>query len=87
MNSLQVFNKVTEDICKAPGDVGKDIKAKCETVVLGNKDLQQTKNIAKVLEGSTEAEDIEMKLEDVACFKYAPVTSVEVERTFSQLKI
>ena len=44
------------------------------------------KNIAKVLEFSTEAEDIEMKLEDVACFKYAPVTSVEVERTFSQLK-
>ena len=86
VNNLQVFNKITEDISKAPGDVGKDTKAKCETVILGNKDLQQMKNIAKVLEGSTEAKDIEMKLEDVACFKYAPATSAEVERTFLQLK-
>ena len=55
-------------------------------MILGNKDLEQMKNVAKVLEGSREAEGINMKLEDVACFKYAPVTSVEEERTFSQLK-
>lgn len=86
VNNMHVFKKATSCISEAPGDVGKDVKAKCERVVSGNKDLEQMKNIAKVLEGKIEADCIDLKIEDIMCFKYAPVTSVEVERTFSHLK-
>lgn len=85
VNNLQVFNKVTEDIRKVPGDVRKGLQGKCESD-FSKQDLEEIKNIAKVLKGSCIAQDITMNIESVACFGYAQVTSAEVERGFSQLK-
>ncbi|XP_003372896.1 hypothetical protein Tsp_10453 [Trichinella spiralis] len=43
-------------------------------------------DIKKVLKGKSNAQLIGMNTESAVCFKYAPVTSAEVERSFLQLK-
>ena len=55
-------------------------------MILANKDLEEIQNIAKALKDSCNAQDIDRNIESVACFGYAPVTSAEIERRFSQLK-
>ncbi|XP_055493525.1 uncharacterized protein LOC129698403 [Leucoraja erinacea] len=85
-NNLQVFNEVTDDLRKVPDGVGKDIQEKCERVISGNKDLEEIQNINKVLKGGCDVQGIDINMESVACFRYAPVTSAEVERSFPQMK-
>ncbi|KRX14698.1 hypothetical protein T07_11242 [Trichinella nelsoni] len=43
------------------------------------------KSIAEALKGKSNAQLIGMNTESAFCFKYAPVTSAEVERSFTQL--
>ncbi|KRY40835.1 CGG triplet repeat-binding protein 1 [Trichinella spiralis] len=86
VDRLQAFDEVIDNIHKIPGIVGEDIKSKCDKVISANKDLKEIKSIAEVLKGNSNAQVIGMNIESAVCFKYAPVTSAEVERSFSQLK-
>ncbi|KRY47112.1 hypothetical protein T03_15342 [Trichinella britovi] len=83
---LQVFGKVIDDIHKIPGKVGEDIQRKCDKLISANKDLKEIQSIAEVFKGKSNAQLIGMNIQSAVCFKYAPVTSAEVERSFSQLK-
>ncbi|KRX35653.1 hypothetical protein T05_11825 [Trichinella murrelli] len=63
-----------DDIHKIPGKVT-------------NKDLKGIQSIVfEVFETKSNAHVIGMNIESAVCFKYAPVTSAEIERSFSQLK-
>ncbi|KRX18112.1 hypothetical protein T07_3855 [Trichinella nelsoni] len=86
VDKLQVFDKVSDDIHKIPGKVGEDIQRKCDKLISANKDLKEIQSIAEVFKGKSNAQLIGMNIESAVCFKYAPVTSAEVERNFSQLK-
>ncbi|KRX71690.1 hypothetical protein T06_6751 [Trichinella sp. T6] len=86
VDRLQAFDEVIDNIHKIPGIVGEDIKSKCDKVISANKDLKEIKSIAEVLKGNSNAQVIGMNIESAVCFKYAPVTSAEVERSFLQLK-
>lgn len=86
VDALKCFETIIVDLTKVSGEKGKSVSEKCERVVAANKDLEKMKNIGRVLEGENDADVGEMDPQTVACFKYAPVTSVEVERSFSLFK-
>ena len=86
VDALKCFETIIADLTKVSGEKGKSVREKCERVVAANKDLKKIKNIGRVLEGDHNADVGEMDPQIVACFKYAPVTSVEVERSFSLFK-
>ncbi|XP_003376227.1 conserved hypothetical protein [Trichinella spiralis] len=79
-DKLQVFDKVVDNIHKIPGKVGEDIQRKCYKLISANKDHKEIQSIAKVFKGKSNAQLIGMNIESAVCFKYAPVTSAEVER-------
>ena len=86
VDALKCFETIIADLTKVSGEKGKSVREKCERVVAANKDLKKIKNIGRVLEGDHNPDVEEMDPQIVACFKYAPVTSVEVERSFSLFK-
>lgn len=65
--------------------VGKAIVAKLEFVLKNNPDFEKVKNIARALQGNS---SVETSLDPHAlmCMKNCPLTSVEVERSFSMHK-
>ena len=83
-NSLEKFDYIICTIVKAPGEIGSKIIKKCKYVIENNEDLEKIKTISRILQGSNEQTDLPPHT--LACFKYAPVTSVEVERSFLKLK-
>ncbi|KRY27039.1 hypothetical protein T01_13927 [Trichinella spiralis] len=68
VDKLRVFDKVIDDIYKIPGKVA-------------NKDPKEIQSIAEFFKGKSNAQLIGMNIESAVCFKYAPVTSAEVERS------
>ena len=51
-----------------------------------NRDLEKIRNVASVLKGYNDKIVEYMEPEVLACFHYAPITSVDVERSFSALE-
>jgi len=76
INSINLMKNVENNISKIPnGNVGKAIQDKFQTVLKKNKGYETLKNMEQNYSPS-----------DVSLFKYAPVTSVDVERSFSRYK-
>lgn len=87
VNKLQTFDNVIDELRGIKGKIGEEIEEKCRKIVLANKELSRMQKIALILKGDSMTEDIaDINMETVPCFKHAPVTSAEVERSFSQLK-
>ena len=86
VNSINIVNSVIEGICEVSGSKGHIIKKKCENVFLKNEDFETVKDLAAILSGDFRAKSVNYDASEIASFKYAPVTSVDVERSFSQLK-
>lgn len=85
VNALQLFTNIVGEIDQVSGDKGSLIKQKLSKIISKNGDLTKLKKIAAVLEGNNNS-GVEMNPNTIACFKYAPITSVDVERSFSLLK-
>ena len=51
-----------------------------------NVDLPDLRKIASLLGGDPEEHSIKMSPQQIIYFKFAPITSTEVERTFSSYK-
>ena len=69
--------------------IGLAVKTKWNYLLKKNKGFKTIQNISKVLEGDESARtEIEKNLSpsDLACFKFAPISSAEVERSFSTYK-
>jgi hypothetical protein len=68
--------------------VGAKVLEKFKAVIAKNEGLETLTNISKVLSGDTavQIEGYKFTPHEVACFKYAPVTTCDVERSFSMYK-
>ena len=78
-----------EDNLPLGGTIGLAVKTKWNYLLKKNKGFKTIQNISKVLEGDESARtEIEENLSpsDLACFKFAPISSAEVERSFSTYK-
>ncbi|KAL4083875.1 hypothetical protein QTP88_029191 [Uroleucon formosanum] len=64
-------------------------KVKLSKVLSKNPGLSQIKKISEIISGEirNDNEDLaELSPEDISCFKYAPIVSADVERSFSKYK-
>lgn len=65
-------------------------KVKLSKVLSKNPGLSQIKKISEIISGEirNDNEDLaELSPEDISCFKYAPIVSADVERSFSKYKV
>ena len=84
--SLKVIEDLDDNL-PIGGDVAKEVKQKLKAVLSKNEGYKTLSTISKILAGNeaTFVSDIEQKLSpvEVANFKFAPVTTCDVERSFS----
>lgn len=86
VNALQIFQSALRKISVAYGDIGRKVQKKCDHIVANNPDLKTVENIRDIIVG----EEVDMErtfAQHAMYFKFAPVTSVEVERSFSKLNM
>jgi len=87
--SLEVVQTLSDQLASAPGKTAKKIAKQFEVVKGKNQGLTVVKEIALVLSGENPqdagiVQDISPNI--MAQFKYAPITSCDVERSFSVFK-
>ncbi|KAL4119186.1 hypothetical protein QTP88_012031 [Uroleucon formosanum] len=84
--SIKCIKKIESLIQKAPNKIGQTIATKMENVILNINRFKIVTNISEMLYGKgTRGEDIpeDLTTDDMTYFKYASITSVDVERSFS----
>lgn len=82
--ALNILVEVKTAIGIATGPIGDQVRLKLDKVLENNPDFGKLIDIAKVLTGG-EAE-IDMAPDKLASMKFAPMTSCDVERSFSVYK-
>lgn len=88
--SLQYLDDIESKLFSVRGNVGKSVIEKFKSVIGKNPDLEKLKGISAVLEGN-DADDhddptLGLNPAEIASFQFAPITSVEAERSFSMHK-
>ncbi|XP_060858892.1 uncharacterized protein LOC132936219 [Metopolophium dirhodum] len=90
-DSILIVEEVKAKIFQVPGNVGKSIQTKLDSVYDKNHGLKKLNTISNILAGKNHVtiQDLEEELttSDLPCFKYAPVSSTDVERSFSKFKM
>ncbi|XP_003738973.1 uncharacterized protein LOC100902673 [Galendromus occidentalis] len=88
VGSTEIFENLLLDLKRTPGSIGEKIRRKCDHVLRDNPDYHQLKRVANILRGyaSEEPDDDILSPSELASLKFAPITSVDVERSFSMLK-
>jgi len=88
-DSISSFEEIVKKISETPGSIGKLINNKLNTVLKKNTAYGLLKNIKDIISGTRESipnMDQNITVTDIPYFKYAPVSSVDVERSFSTYK-
>lgn len=90
-DSLTVIQEVKSKFQSLKGTQGKAVILKLQKVFEKNEGLKMLEKISNILEGEDEISDMSQFPDDYSCndfvyFKYAPTTSVDVERSFSSYK-
>lgn len=88
-DAVGINEKLRNEIGIDKSKIGKTIYQKFENVIEKNKGYKAMKNISNILERNTSIRDDiseELTADDMAYMKFAPVTSCDVERSFSVYK-
>lgn len=85
VDAVAMVDHFKGEISKTNGPVGDRIREKLNNVLLKNTGFETLTKIASILNGNYE-ESIAMDASTIAKFKFAPITSVDVERSFSNYK-
>lgn len=88
---LKIIEDIEEPFKSLRGEAGAIVKNKFKTVFENNNGLSTLKRISKILSGEEENSELDGDLEeltsdDIVFFKYSPITSVDIERSFSTYK-
>ena len=87
--SLDILEKVQVQLQMAQGNDGQKVYKKFETVLNKNSGLKILKQISKIIGGESDNMDAlpeDLTTNDLSFYKFAPITSVDVERSFSIYK-
>ncbi|XP_026820145.1 uncharacterized protein LOC113558795 [Rhopalosiphum maidis] len=90
--AINVFENVEKVFETLQGPIGKAVFNKLNNVTHKNVGLKILKNISNILSGVTMNTELEPGLpedfstDDLVYFKFAPITSVDIERSFSMYK-
>ncbi|KAE9524587.1 hypothetical protein AGLY_014637, partial [Aphis glycines] len=90
-DSILIVEEVKTKIFQVPGNIGKSIQNKLSNVFDKNQGLKKLNTISKIIEEKNHdtIQDFEEELttSDLPYLKYAPVSSADVERSFSKFKM
>ncbi|KAE9522640.1 hypothetical protein AGLY_016962, partial [Aphis glycines] len=91
IDSISIVDEAEVFINRNNSGQGKEIQKKLEAVLKKNNGFKAIKNIKNILEGKTVARDEDtipedFTFNDMTYMKFAPITSVDVERSFSIYK-
>ncbi|KAJ4438703.1 hypothetical protein ANN_14650 [Periplaneta americana] len=84
---LGLIEEVTEKINLVPGYVGEKVSEKLKSVLQKNPRLTVLRTVADILAGKTPEHECAVPLHLIPTFKYAQVSSVDLERSFSAYKM
>ncbi|XP_031358786.1 uncharacterized protein LOC116182392 [Photinus pyralis] len=84
-DSISIVQDVKSKIIRIPGEKGKRLKSKLDNVLEKNVGFKTLEQYSTILTGDGESNE-DIKVEMIPKFKYAPITSVDVERSFSIYK-
>lgn len=85
--NLKIIEGIEKKVSEAEGPVAEIAKQKLKYILDKNKGFDTLKTINKVLSGSFEGTaDVPYTISELGVFKCAPITSCDVERSFSQYK-
>ena len=88
-DSIEIIDNVSVAMKRLTGTTGKNICRKMENVLKKNVSLAMLNKIKNILNGELiDMKDLpeDLDINDLTYFKYAPITSVNVERSFSAYK-
>lgn len=85
--ALDIVSKIQTSMADVEGGIGEKAKLKLHSVLQKNPGFQHIKSISQALRGEVPDEPLQLAPDLCACFKNAPITSVEVERSFSSYKV
>lgn len=85
-DSIKIIEAEKINIQQAPNNIGRQIRNKCNAVSKKNTGYNTMQTISKILDG--EDNDLnglpdDININNITYFKYAHITSVKVERSFS----
>lgn len=82
-----MVSKTVSNVEKVPNcSIKNNIKTKFTQIINKNECLEIINNICMELKGSSTKHVIKYDAKEIVAFKYAPITSVDVERSFSMYK-
>lgn len=87
VESMSIFRKVLLSLKSTPGPIGKKAFEKLTKSLDKNPGYSVVEKIASVLEGQRTELPEAIKICDVSKYKFIPVTSCNVERSFSMYKM
>lgn len=85
--SMSLVTDAIQLIQNVPGDFGRVLKSKYDAVINRNPDFNVIAKIYNVLKGETIEGPEEVQPQYWSRFKYSPITSCDVERSFSAYKL
>lgn len=86
VEALSIYDGVVESLKSSPGTVAQKAYDKLVKVINKNSGFAFLQSIAKVLAGEDAQIPEQIILSDVPNYKFAPLTSCDVERSFSIYK-
>ena len=86
ISSVSILHEVKEKINSIPGTKGKIFQEKLQQVLRKNSNLEVIQHVARVQSGDSDSLPVGWMPDEVAELKFCPMTSVDVERSFSIYK-
>jgi hypothetical protein len=80
-----IFHEVFTTLKDTQGQIGEVLRAKMQYVLKNNPDIETISKIGKVLDGEN-VPNFNLSPNLISHYKYAPLTSCDVERSFSRYK-
>lgn len=88
-DALKIVEQTEGELLQAQGEVADKVRAKLQSVLVRNPGYSTLCKVADIIcgkEAQLDQNEPELSANDLTFFKYAPVTSCDVERSFSKYK-
>lgn len=86
VDAMSIVEHVHKELSSEKSLIQKQFLKKLETVLQKNPGYEKMKKICQILNGTVNETNVDLPYlaQEILCFKYAPLTSAEVERSFSR---
>jgi hypothetical protein len=86
--SLEIVDNAIKQLERVPGEIGVLTNSKLQNILGKNPGFNAVMSIRDILLNKTPKNNLEIEYnpKELTCMKYAPITSVDVERSFSRYK-